>query len=193
MRATTTAGLLIWLAACGWLLAGDDKPDPKPGQTATDLRPIVLGYQATIHSSVLGEDRDILIYLPDTYMTSENAYPVIYLLDGRFNFQHTTSTVELLARLGHIPRMIVIAIANVDRRRDFTATVSPDTRLGGGAEPLLDFIEQELVPYVEQGFRTQPYRIIIGHSLGGPAGLQCDGVTAGSVQRLSHHQPGDHG
>jgi uncharacterized protein len=69
--------------------------------------------------------------------------------------------------------MIVVAITNTDRTRDLTPTkASPnpngkETPTGGGADKFLQFIETELIPQVEKTYRTQPYRIFAGHSLGG--------------------------
>ena len=37
----------------------------------------------------------------------------------------------------------------------------------GGANTYLKHIEKELLPFIDQHYRVQPYRIIIGHSLGG--------------------------
>jgi tetratricopeptide (TPR) repeat protein len=36
---------------------------------------------------------------------------------------------------------------------------------GGGA--FIQFIEEELIPFVDDRYRTQPYRVLFGHSLGG--------------------------
>ena len=37
----------------------------------------------------------------------------------------------------------------------------------GGGRPFLNFIKNELMPYIEANFKTQNYNILIGHSLGG--------------------------
>ncbi len=138
--------------------------------------PIVIGKAITIHSKVLNEDREIQIYVPDGYATSQNKYPVLYLLDGPAHFHYTTGIVEFLAQQGRAPQLIVVAIANTDRDRDLTPThsiaISPgenDETLAtsGGADNFLKFIKDELFAYMGQNYRTEPYRILIGHSLGG--------------------------
>lgn len=43
----------------------------------------------------------------------------------------------------------------------------------GGGENFLKFIETELIPYVDKNYRTQPYRILSGHSLGGLFAVYC--------------------
>ena len=68
-----------------------------------------------------------------------------------------------------IPEMIVVAIQNVDRRRDFTPDkiITKRENTSGGGEHFLSFLEDELIPELDQMFRSDPYRILFGHSLGG--------------------------
>jgi predicted alpha/beta superfamily hydrolase len=115
----------------------------------------------------LGEERQIMVYLPDGYDQTTTKYPVLYLLDGRTHFQHASSTVQFLSRNGRIPQMIVVAIVNVDRTRDFTPTNMENRPKSGGAKKFIKFIQDELFPYIEGNYRTLPYRLLEGHSLGG--------------------------
>ena len=48
---------------------------------------------AVINSEILDEDRDFVIYLPDDYYTSENQYPVLYIL----TFQQTANPLSMKA------------------------------------------------------------------------------------------------
>jgi predicted alpha/beta superfamily hydrolase len=68
-----------------------------------------------------------------------------------------------------IPEMIVVAIQNVNRNRDFTPDKIITTRENdfGGGDRFLSFLEDELIPQLDQEYRTIPYRILYGHSLGG--------------------------
>lgn len=130
-----------------------------------------LGETHEIYSNVLDESREIIIGLPSGYKNSEETYPVIYLLDGPGHFHHTTGTARFLSGNGRMPGVIVVAITNTDRTRDLTPPTHVDS-LGtfptsGGADNFLEFISEELKPYVEEKFRTRPYSILIGHSFGG--------------------------
>jgi predicted alpha/beta superfamily hydrolase len=136
---------------------------------ADDSRP---GKRLTVHSAVLGEDRVALIRTPPGYETNGQRYPVLYMTDGDAQIGHTSATIEFLARSGRLPEMIVVGITNTDRTRDLTPTKSTmpnskDPPTGGGADKFVKFIETELIPAVEKNYRTQPYRIFAGHSLGG--------------------------
>jgi len=139
---------------------------------AGEEKTITIGEVKTIESKVLGETRSILVHLPTGYNITTDAYPVLYLLDGKEQFLHTAGLVDFLGTRGAAPQMIVVGIVNTDRGRDFTQSkvakgMAPTKMVGGGAEKFLTFIEQELTPFVEQTYRTQPYRILVGHSLGG--------------------------
>ena len=51
-----------------------------------------------IDSAVLGEKRDLVIYLPEGYQNSQDRYPVLYLTDGNIQGPHTAGTVDYLAK-----------------------------------------------------------------------------------------------
>jgi predicted alpha/beta superfamily hydrolase len=126
----------------------------------------------TIKSSVLGEDRTILVRTPAGYDVNKAKYPVLYMTDGDAHMAHTAATVEFLARNGRMSELIVVGITNTDRTRDLTPTkaVGPDAAqfpTAGGADKFLKFIETELIPEIEKNYRVQPYRILAGHSFGG--------------------------
>src|SRR5947207_385895 len=50
----------------------------------------------TIKSSVLGEDRVILVRTPPGYTTNNVKYPVLYMTDGDSHIGHTSSTIDFL-------------------------------------------------------------------------------------------------
>lgn len=128
---------------------------------------VYIGSTLSIHSKVLDEDRNILIYLPNNYDLTDEKYPVIYVLDGSGNFIFSSSVVNFLSRIGHIPRSIVVGIPNTNRGRDFTPTSVKEIKASGGANKFLKFMQSELQPYIDNNFRTQSYKTLFGHSLCG--------------------------
>jgi predicted alpha/beta superfamily hydrolase len=132
------------------------------------------------HSKILGEDRRIYIQMP-AKMKRYEKYPVLYLLDGEAHTQMAGGQVQYLSEAYKIiPSLIIVGIENTDRTRDLTPTHSiigpdgkPDTssnafgKSSGGGENFLQFIKQELMPYIEGNYPTAPYKILSGHSLGG--------------------------
>lgn len=148
---------------------------------------ITIGRVDTVWSATLKERRPILIYTPPSYSDTTFAprsYPVLYLLDGDAHFHSVTGLIHILATGVNgtlvVPEMIVVAIPNTNRMRDLTPTNStvdhngaPSKGFGGGGgmANFLRFIKAELIPHIDSGYRTTPYRMLIGHSLGGIASI----------------------
>lgn len=145
------------------------------GQESSEVNRISIGENFEIQSKILGETREIYIYQPqglwgmDENMTN---LPVIYVLDAESQFSHTATTVDFLsiATNGNdfMPRSIVVGIATINNRvRDLTPVVDSKFTGSGGGTQFLDFITSELIPYIEENYKTSSHRTIIGHSLGG--------------------------
>jgi predicted alpha/beta superfamily hydrolase len=140
---------------------------PKP------TKPLSIGKIATLKSSILKENRTLNIYLPEGYNNKEK-YPVIYLLDGSANedFLHIIGLVQFFNITFNMPKTIVVGIANVDRKKDFTFTTKveelkksyPTT---GGSAKFIDFIEKELQPFIKNNYSISDSSYLIGQSLGG--------------------------
>lgn len=147
------------------------------GQSTTAKKPFVLGLIDTVHSNELGETRTLNIYLPEGYSKDSMAnYPVIYLLDGSADedFIHIAGLVQFanFPWVNLLPKSIVVGIANVDRRRDFTypTTIDKDKKgfpTTGQSQRFIAFIEKELQPYIQKNYSSNPKKTIIGQSLGG--------------------------
>ncbi len=139
--------------------------------------PFVLGVTETLHSTVLGEDRILNITLPLGYSPdSATQYPVIYLLDGSADEDiiHVTGAVQFASFewINWLPPSIVVGVANADRKRDLTypTTVAKDKaefQTTGGSAAFMDFIGEELIPFIDSNYRTLDARLLIGQSLGG--------------------------
>ena len=151
------------------LLIGIQVKSQDPGQ-------IVIGTKHSLRSDILNEDREYWISLPDSYDDKESSYksyPVLIVLDGNVHFKAIAGMANYMSsdvyRSWKIPEMIVVAIQNVDRRRDYTPDKINTVRANntGGGERFLSFLEDELIPELDQKYRTAPYRILFGHSLGG--------------------------
>jgi predicted alpha/beta superfamily hydrolase len=141
---------------------------------------IVIGTIDTIHSTILNEQREVLIYVPNsanTGMKGKTKYPVMYILDGESFFHSTTGMVQYLSAIGKMPQMIIVAIVNTDRVRDLTPThytswsdgqQDPEHfKYSGGGEKFTSFIQKELIAHIDSLYPTEPYRMFVGHSLGG--------------------------
>ncbi len=134
----------------------------------------------TIHelpSKVLGEKRILNIYLPEGYNANDTVkYPVIYLLDGSADedFIHIAGLVQYnsFEWINRVPKSIVVGIATVDRRRDFTfpTGIEADRKrypTTGHSDKFITFLATELQPFIGKTFKTTGSKTIIGQSLGG--------------------------
>jgi predicted alpha/beta superfamily hydrolase len=128
----------------------------------------------SFRSEVLNEERILNIYLPGGYHhNSQHPHPVVYLLDGSVDEDFTH--VAGLAGQSNLPRLqecVVIGIANVDRTRDFTfpTTVEKDKMVlpsTGGSAKFIQFLEEELQPFVQRNYSNNGVTTLIGRSLGG--------------------------
>lgn len=142
-----------------------------------NAKPFILGVMEEIQSKELDEKRVLNIYLPEGYNQDDTIkYPVIYLLDGSADedFIHIVGLVQFnsFEWINLIPKSIVVGIATVDRRRDFTfpTTVKEDKKTyptTGHSDKFIAFIEKELQPYIDEKYRTNTNKTIIGQSFGG--------------------------
>jgi predicted alpha/beta superfamily hydrolase len=137
-------------------------------------------------SKILGEKRKIRVQTP-AVMNTWDAYPVLYVLDGEAQTTMIAGQVQYLSESYKIiPNLIIVGIDNTDRIRDLTPTHSitgpdgkPDTsanafgRTSGSGERFLQFINEELKPYIQQRYHPAPYSILAGHSLGGLMAVYC--------------------
>ena len=154
-----------------------------PLAAQTPGKPVTIGTTDSIWSPTLKETRRFLVYTPPSYTDTTylpRRYPVLYLLDGDAHFHSVTGLIQILGTGVNatftVPEMIVVALPNTNRTRDMTPTHTdrdpngkpqPGLAASGGMANFLKFIQTELIPRVDQSYRTAPYRVFVGHSLGG--------------------------
>ncbi|MEQ8423914.1 MAG: alpha/beta hydrolase-fold protein [Cyclobacteriaceae bacterium] len=150
---------------------------------------IEFGSKFTLQSKILNESRTYWVRLPASYNNpsyDKQSYPVMYVLDGKSAFFPLLGVVSFMSEKEsvnfQIPEMIVVGVDTENRLKDLTP--NPSTRMpdgeeaktesqklmmagGGGGEAFFKFLTEELFPKIEGDYRTLPYRIYVGHSLGG--------------------------
>lgn len=135
----------------------------------------MLGERITLDSRTLGEERTLQILLPENYQANKSAtYPVIYLLDGDYNFNAVAGMLDLLANKGQrIPDVILVGIADKGTqsyRTYMTPNSIPtlhDKNVNGQANAFLSYLVDEVKPYIEKKYRAAQHTTIVGHSMGG--------------------------
>ncbi|MGD8428695.1 MAG: alpha/beta hydrolase-fold protein [Balneolaceae bacterium] len=120
-------------------------------------------------------------YPPNYHKDTEKYYPVIYLLDADYSFAIAKNATDHLSERNSLPEVIVVGIAytgknkyRINRTRDYTPTHTLKGGYGpkiqevsGGAPDFLKFMKNELFPFMENNFRTNQKRVLVGHSFGG--------------------------
>ncbi len=139
---------------------------------AQENNPFNIGFEKSIPSKILSEQRKVWIHIPGSNGGNENTgkgrYPVIYLLDGDANFNHIVSITEFMSNAGLCPPMIVVGVLHPARMTDLTFGTDKETPgIAGNGEKFMLYVEKELMPYIESNYPTAPYKIFIGHSVGG--------------------------
>jgi len=146
----------------------ESPPFPRVEIKDTELR--------TLKSKYVGEEYKINIFFPKDYDKENRRYPVAYVLDAEYNFGCVAYIARRLIKNGDISKILLVGIAyDTDyeefyekRFRDSTPESRIHGRNSGGAEQFTQFIEKELIPFVNQNFRTIPEdRTIVGHSITG--------------------------
>lgn len=137
-----------------------------------DGAPVSIATARKLHSEALGEDRMLLVSLPDNYEGTQFSYPVLYVLYGdqaRGYLAETVHEVDRLSESGVIPQMIVVGVANVDRYRD----LSPTPRRGNpsGIGKFIQFVRDEMFPFIDSEYRTKDFRIVVGPQAGAEFGM----------------------
>jgi predicted alpha/beta superfamily hydrolase len=147
------------------------------------------GKKFILESKILSEKRTYWVKVPASYNNDKydkQSYPVMYVLDGKSAFSPLLGVVSFMSEKEsvnfQIPEMIVVGVDTENRLKDLTpnsTTKMPDGQDaktesqklmmagGGGGELFFKFLTEELFPKIESDYRTIPYRVYVGHSLGG--------------------------
>ena len=116
------------------------------------------------------------IALPPSYEKEKaRRYPVVYLLDGYWDFPALYHMQGGLLFDKAVPEHILVGIGyqakgDYDRMRAWDLSPVADRQLerSGGAPAFLKLIETRIVPLVERDYRADPsYRVLAGSSFGG--------------------------
>ncbi|WP_160112120.1 alpha/beta hydrolase-fold protein [Aquimarina sp. AU58] len=118
-----------------------------------------IGKNVVIPSKILDEERKIQIFLPEGYDGSSKKYPVVYILDGQRLFLHAVSVSQSFKKFKLTPEYITVGITNTYPKRF--------GHFSSGAKTFLNFIAQEIIPYVDHTFRTSGERLLFGWEYAG--------------------------
>lgn len=154
-----------------------------------ETEPVALANTETfrLNSEIVGDDYYIKVAYPRNYQEVSKHYPVLYVTDAETNFGALQYVAQRLAKDRLIPELIVVGIAydtSYDdfydlRARDLRPSIPDDPNLDLGGRPdegkgeqFADFLRSELIPQIDQKYRTiEGDRAYYGHSYGGLFGV----------------------
>lgn len=132
----------------------------------------------TIHSEILKTSRTVTVKLPESYLKDESgkpmdAYPTFYVLDGGwYGDLSTTIASQANKFVPLLPDFIVVSVHSENRWQDFTdeTVFESDRKIYQGpyqASKFRQFLKNELIPKIENQYRTNGHRLAFGFSLSG--------------------------
>ncbi|WP_158870202.1 alpha/beta hydrolase [Maribellus comscasis] len=123
------------------------------------FEPICIGEKMIFDSKILKQEREIFIKIPENYENIDLEFPVHYVLDGEIIFNSYSAIAELKAQNDEIPEAIIVGIPNIDRGYDLNPKAN--------GVNFLDFMTTELIPYIDNRYRTNENRVLVGYSMAG--------------------------
>ncbi|MBN4081413.1 hypothetical protein JYT44_03515 [Caldithrix abyssi] len=123
----------------------------------------------TISSIFLKEDRPVTVHLPKHYFDSPGStYSVLYVMDGQNRTKDTRYIAAYLHERRAMPEIIIVSVPHTyNRQRDFYPFNEETGDINKGVKNFTDFLEKELIPYIDKNFKTKIHRMILGHSASG--------------------------
>ncbi|QDH72687.1 alpha/beta hydrolase [Brevundimonas sp. M20] len=146
---------------------------PAAAQTV-EPTPIVIGQSYALPSATYGATREINVWLPPGYAESAQTYPVLYLLDGgqAQDFHHISGIAQLGTIVGTTRDVIVVGVASVDRRNELALPTEDADLIAqyptqGQSARFRQFLNDEVLPFIESRYRTSGESALMGESLAG--------------------------
>ncbi len=160
------------------LLFGTSIAQPTHSDSLSSPPAVEIAGTQSLHltSSVIGQEFNLYVNIPRDYQDTSKAFPVLYLLDGQWDFPLLNAIFGEQYYDGFVPGAIVVGIAwggkdpNYDllRARDLTPSATKQAPIGGNAPKFLEFIKKEVIPFIDARYRTKKEdRTLMGSSLGG--------------------------
>jgi predicted alpha/beta superfamily hydrolase len=165
--------ILLGLIFSSWLTLASSQQDLNIVETLNFFEDETANSSQIHHikSTVFPDGREVFIHTPRNYDANfQKRYPVLYLLDGERYTKAAIFMAEILASRRKMPEIIIVALPAGDTRdRDYTPNnqlMNSETGYGD-ADRFQRFLDTELIPYVDNHYRTEPFRVLSGISRGG--------------------------
>lgn len=121
-----------------------------------------------ISSVKLNTERQLKIKLPKNYdPSSEIKYPVIVVFDGDYLFEPIAGQVDFQTYFDDMPPSIIVGVVQ-GKERFYDGYCDAVTGLPTeSGMRFYNFIDKELIPFIDRSYKTSPFRVAVGHDLMG--------------------------
>ncbi|MHA7819186.1 MAG: alpha/beta hydrolase [Erythrobacter sp.] len=170
MTTRLAAAFALLFAACAVPAAAQMDP-----AELVEKGPLSIASSYTVQSEFLGGERIVTVRLPAEYEAEpERHFPVVYLLDGgpEQDFIHIAGIAQSREMNYSFEPFILVGIQSVNRRHELSPPVADpepyEAVLGatpGGSQDYRNFLRVELIPAIQERYRTNSHNAIIGESL----------------------------
>ncbi len=122
--------------------------------------------ERSLYSTIMDYEYGVYVTLPEGYKDNpDTVYPTLYIIDGNQYFVYTSQPYGSLIWGNMVKEHIAISVAYRPGRQNLR---SRDFRTTERAADFVRFFHEELIPFVEENYRTSDKdRTLFGHSLGG--------------------------
>ena len=118
----------------------------------------------SMESESLGTTRELKIQLPRNYEeNTEKYYPLIVVFDGDYLFEVVAGNVDYYSYWEDMPEAIVVGVNQDDSRSEDCNISDKDFLPSRSGAQFYDFIENELLAFMSENYRSLSFRVVIGH------------------------------
>ena len=89
-------------------------------------------------------------------------YPLIVVFDGDYLFEVVAGNIDYSSYWQDMPEAIVVGVNQVGSRSE-DCNISSDYSLSKSATQFYEFIENELIPFMTENYRSLNFRVAVGH------------------------------
>lgn len=116
-------------------------------------------------SSILGEARQLKIQVPRGYDNTDKSYPIVVVFDGDYLFEIVAGNIDYYSYWEDIPEAIVVGVNQLETRNGDTYYSEQNSLPIESGADFFEFVGMELIPYIEKVYRTEKFKVAVGHGL----------------------------
>lgn len=123
--------------------------------------PMVYAEKKSLYSKAHDSSREYFVHLPESYQSNkQKKYPVLYVLHGQTSTLGAVASIEAIS--DDLPELIVVGVQSGGI--ETLPVLLKDGETNSKGQAFRSFLLNELVPHIQQSYRTADFSILLGHS-----------------------------